>query len=148
MSAIRKDEGFTLLEVLVCFSLILILTAFFPLLIKNLFLLTQKGEGIHPLELEVFIQQATREVRNAKTVSVDGVALVIINEADQRVTYEYYQQKLRRRVNGTGHELLLHNVQSVLFEKTANGAIFKVKGRDHVTHEFRISAIPDQWFSE
>jgi competence protein ComGF len=148
MYIFRKNDGFTLLEVLVSFSLILILTAFFPLLLKNLSLLTEKGNGIHPLELEVFIQQATREVRTAKRVSVEGNVMVIINQADQRVTYEYFQKNIRRRVNGTGHEILLHGVESISFEEVRNGAVFRVKGRGGMIHEFKAGAIRNSWSEE
>lgn len=148
MSIFRNNDGFTLLEVLVSFSVVLILTAFFPLLIKNLTFLTEKEGGIHPLELEVFIQQATREVRNAKRVSVDGKAMVIINHADQRVTYEFYQKNVRRRVNGTGHELLLHGVESISYVQVRNGVIFTVKGRDERIHEFKVGAIRTSWSAE
>ena len=148
MSIFHKNDGFTLLEVLVSFSIILILTAFFPLLLKSLSLLTEKGDGIHPLELEVFIQQATREVRNAKKVSVEGNAMVIINQNDQRVTYEFYQKNVRRRVNGTGHELLLHGVESISFKEVRNGAIVNVKGKDEIIHEFKLGAIRTSWTSD
>lgn len=148
MYTFRKNEGFTLLEVLVSFSVILILTAFFPILLKNLSLLTEKGNGIHPLELEVFIQQATREVRTAKRVSVEGNAMVINNQVDQRVTYEYFQKNIRRRVNGSGHELLLHGVESISFKEEKNGAIFWVKGRDGMIHEFKVGAIRNSWGEE
>ncbi|MGD6774598.1 competence type IV pilus minor pilin ComGF [Sutcliffiella horikoshii] len=148
MSIFRKHDGFTLLEVLVSFSVILILTAFFPLLLKNLSLLTEKGDGIHPLELEVFIQQATREVRNAKRVSVESNAMVIINQDNQRVTYEFYQKNVRRRVNGTGHELLLHGVESITFKEVNNGAIVNVMGKDEIIHEFKLGAIRTSWTSE
>lgn len=148
MSIFHKNEGFTLLEVLVSFSIILILTAFFPLLLKSLSSLTEKGEGIHPLELEVFIQQATKEVRNAKSVSVEGNVMVIINQADQRVTYEFYQKNIRRRVNGTGHELLLHGVESISYEEVRNGAIVNVKGSDEISYEFKLGAIRTSWSEE
>lgn len=148
MSIFRKNGGFTLLEVLVSFSIILILTAFFPLLLKSLSSLTEKGGGIHPLELEVFIQQATREVRNAKRVSVEGNVMVIINQADQRVTYEFFHKNVRRRVDGTGHELLLHGVESISFEEVRNGAIVNVKGKDDIVHEFKVGAIRTSWNSE
>ncbi len=136
-----KEKGFTLLEVLVSFSVVLILTVFFPLLIKNLIVLTEQDDGIHPLELEIFIQQASKEMRNAKGVSVEGERIVMINQADQRVTYEFYQNNLRRRVNGTGHELLLHRVESISLEEDGNGVVCKVKGRDNVVHEFKIGKV-------
>jgi competence protein ComGF len=148
MYNIRKDGGFTLLEVLICFSVILILTALFPILIKNLVILTEKKEGIHLFELEVFIQQATREVRTAKKTSVEAGDFVIINQGGQRVTYEFFQQKIRRRVDGTGHELLLHHVKKVDFAERANGAIFILEGSDDATYEFRVSAIPIKWHPE
>ncbi|WP_404443378.1 prepilin-type N-terminal cleavage/methylation domain-containing protein [Sutcliffiella horikoshii] len=148
MSIIRKEEGFTLLEVLISFSLVLVLTTFFPLLIKNLITLTEINNGINQMELEVFIQQANREIKIAKRVFVEGKVLVIINQADQRVTYEYYQQKIRRRVNGSGHELLLHHVKSINFVEQENGASFRLEGSDDVVYEFRISAIPNSWYAE
>ncbi|CAG9619267.1 competence type IV pilus minor pilin ComGF [Sutcliffiella rhizosphaerae] len=142
MFIIRKEQGFTLLEVMISFSLVLLLTALFPILMKSIYHLTEKKDGIHPLELEVFIQQTAREVRNASEISVNGSVVKLTNQIGQLVSFEHYEDKLRRRVDGKGHELMLHGVMSAAFEEVSGGVMIKLKGRDENQYEILIRRIP------
>lgn len=142
---IKKSEGFTLIEVLISFSVVLLLTTFFPILLKSLSALTEEKSGIHPLELEVFIHQAKVEIRNAKNVTTNGLMLTIMNDNGQRITYENYQGNIRRRVNGTGHEIMLQNIKQVRFQQVKNGAIFFLEGNNQDLYEVHVRAIIKEW---
>jgi competence protein ComGF len=145
MLFLNDKRGFTLLEVLISFSIVLVITSFFPVLIKNLYQLTEKKNGISPLELDIFIQQTKMEVRNAKRTTSNGSVLTIVNRSDQQVTYAIYQNKIRRRVDGTGQELMLHHVHELSFSEVKNGFICRLKGRNGEAYEFRVSAIYKEW---
>jgi competence protein ComGF len=110
--------------------------------------LTQEEKGIHPLELEVFVQQAKMEVRNAKNVTTNGKMLTIINRNNQVITYENYQGKLRRRVNGAGHEIMLQNVEQATYESLNNGAIFLLQGNNEDFYEIIVSGIFKEWTAD
>ncbi|WP_078382680.1 competence type IV pilus minor pilin ComGF [Sutcliffiella halmapala] len=144
----KKSGGFTLIEVLVSFSVVLVLTAFFPILLKSIYTLTKENKEIHPLELEVFIHQAKMEIRNAKHVTTNGKMLTIMNRNNQTITYENYEGKVRRRVNGSGHEILLQNVHQVTYVEQNNGAVFLIEGNNHEFYEITVSAIVKEWTSD
>lgn len=70
------------------------------------------------IEWLVFIQQLKKEVRIAEEVSLDNRGELMLLIDNQFISYEKYGDKLRRRVNGTGHEVVLQKLQSVQFEVT------------------------------
>ncbi|WP_417899631.1 competence type IV pilus minor pilin ComGF [Bacillus haimaensis] len=139
-----NEKGFTLLEALVSFSVVLIITAFLPILFQTIYTLVKEEEGIHPLELEVFTHQAKMEIRTAKSVTTTGKILTIKN-GNKSITYEKYQGNIRRRVNGTGHEIMLQNVKDVVFVQARNGAILFITGDEEDFHEIPIHAILKDW---
>lgn len=140
-----NEKGFTLIEALVSFSVVLIITAFLPILFQTIYTLLKEEKGIHPLELEVFTQQAKVEIRTAKSVTTTGKILTIKNVNNQSITYEKYQGNIRRRVNGTGHEIMLQNVRDVVFVQARNGAILFITGDEADFYEIPIYAILKDW---
>lgn len=143
-----NERGFTLIEVLVSFSAVLIITAVLPLLFQTIFTLTKVEDGVHPLELEVFSQQAKMEIRTAKSVTTSGKILTIKNGNGLSITYEKYQGNIRRRVNGTGHEIMLQNVGDVTFVQARNGAVFFITGDNGDFYEIPVHAIRKEWAYE
>lgn len=140
-----NEKGFTLMEALVSFSVVLIITAFLPILFQTIYTLLKEEKGIHPLELEVFTQQAKMEIRTAKSVTTTDKVLTIRNGNNQSITFEKYQGNIRRRVNGTGHEIMLQNVKDVVFVQTRNGAILFITGDEEDFYEIPIHAILKDW---
>lgn len=57
-----------------------------------------------------------KEVRVAEKISLDNRGVLILLIDNQSISYEKYGDKLRRRVNGAGHEVVLQKLQSVQFE--------------------------------
>ncbi|MCA1320537.1 prepilin-type N-terminal cleavage/methylation domain-containing protein [Bacillus tianshenii] len=141
----RDEKGFTLMEVLVSFSVVLMITAFLPILFQAVHTFIKEEKGVHPLELEVFTQQAKNEIRTAKSVTSTGKILTIRNANNQNVTYEKYQGNIRRRVNGTGHEILLQNIKDVVFVQERNGATIYITGAGEDFYEVGIYAILKDW---
>lgn len=110
----QKNNGFTLIEML--FSLVILLfVASFAL---QLFTMAHKWlpdtRNLNPLEWEVFLNQAKKEVRKSNSMNVVNKTLQLAIGSDV-VTIEKYQDKLRRRINGTGHDLMLQNIADVKF---------------------------------
>jgi competence protein ComGF len=140
-----NESGFTLMEALVSFSVVLIITAFLPILFQTIYTLLREEKGIHPLELEVFSHQAKMEIRTAKSVTTTGKVLTIRNGNNQSITYEKYQGNIRRRVNGTGHEIMLQKVKNVVFVQVRNGAILFITGDEEDFYEIPLHAILKDW---
>lgn len=134
----NNEYGFTLVELLVSFSVLLVVCASLPLLLKSLHNLTFTPVTIHPLELDVFVQQVNNEIRAGKELYVVRNVLTIVNNDDEKITYEYYQNRIRRRVNGTGHVIALQNVFSFFVTETSNGAILQITGLNGEKYEINV----------
>ncbi|MFP7471971.1 competence type IV pilus minor pilin ComGF [Niallia taxi] len=122
---VKGEKGFLLTEMLVALSLFLVFCAFFPLAIK----LTTDGaiisSSLRSLEWDVFLHQLKKEVRLAESVRVTEQKLHLTVE-EENIHYELYGNKIRRRVNGTGHEVCLQEVKAVKFEAIQNGVMIAV----------------------
>ena len=122
----KREAGFILTEMLVALTLFLVFCAFFPLAIK----ITTEGRiissSLHSLEWDVFLHQLKKEVRLAESVRVADQKLYLTVD-EKNIQYELYGNKIRRRVNGTGHEVCLQEVETVKFEAVQNGVKIAVK---------------------
>ncbi len=73
------------------------------------------------MEWEVFCSQAKKEIRVSNKADVVAGRLVLTTNSET-IYYEKYNNILRRRVNSTGHEVILQNVAQVTFTRQ-NSAI-------------------------
>jgi competence protein ComGF len=128
------NRGFTLLEMLLSFTIFIMIASFIPLFLQLAAFPSEKNK-LNLLEWEVFLQQAKIEIREASELEVKDGVLYLKNLYGQKVSYEQYNHSLRRRVDGTGHEILLKNIKSVSFQIVTNGCIVVVT--DLNENEFR-----------
>ncbi|MEM5011935.1 competence type IV pilus minor pilin ComGF [Niallia taxi] len=116
----KGETGFILAEMLVALSLFLIICAFFPLTVKLITDGSSVSHSLRSLEWDVFIHQLKKEVRLATSVRVSEQKLNLTVEGEN-VQYEKYENKIRRRVNGAGHEVCLQEIEKVEFEAIESG---------------------------
>ncbi|MBK5483940.1 ComGF family competence protein [Peribacillus sp. TH16] len=113
---LRKNDGFTIIEML--FSLMILMTT--SIFILQLFSIIhtqlESKDKLHPKEWEIFTMQMQQEVRGAKSQDVIENKLYLLS-GDQLSFIEQYEDKLRRRVNGKGHEVILQNISKFKVEK-------------------------------
>ncbi|MBM7363814.1 competence type IV pilus minor pilin ComGF [Priestia taiwanensis] len=121
-----NTKGFTLLESLLALSITIVIVSLLPLFIQLLHNDFQKKEGLHMFEWEIFLQQAQMELRGSQKVTVSTNDLLFIGKEGERIMYEKKNGKLRRRVNGAGHEVLLQHVDTIRFIPIEQGIIIKV----------------------
>lgn len=113
------EQGFTMLEMLFSFTIFCVIVTLFPTFI-GMVLQGPTDSRLQRFEWEVFVSQIKKEIRFVDQLYVEGNIVYLQKESDI-VTYELYQDKLRRRVNGMGHEVLLQNVANIRFEEIVNG---------------------------
>ena len=130
---LRKNEGFTMIEML--FSLMILMTI--SLFVLQLFTIIQTQIGtnnkIHPKEWEIFTLQMQQEVRSSKSQDVVGNKLYLLS-GDDLSLIEQYNDKLRRRVNGEGHEVILQNISNLQVEK--DGDVIEIQITDKAGKTF------------
>jgi len=101
-----NSKGFTLIEVLLSLQILLITLMFLPSLVQ----LLQPETNYSDYETDQFIRFLEREIQTGEIIAVENQQLLLLNHQQQFVTIEQYQSVIRRRVNQTGHEILLQHV--------------------------------------
>lgn len=120
-----KERGFTLIEML--FSL-LIFMMIATLILQILLVIEKTREtknGINQMEWELFIQDIEREVRKSQSNEIVDNK-IILSKNSQLISIGKYNSIIRRRVDYTGHEVLLHNVNTFDVRKEEHAIIISV----------------------
>ncbi|WP_121611839.1 competence type IV pilus minor pilin ComGF [Mesobacillus foraminis] len=123
---ILNERGFTIAEMLVVFTAFCMLMAFLPLGVKMVLQHNYLDSRVQRLEWEVFNTQLKRETRISTRMTVDKDKLLLYRNGES-VLFEKYDSAIRRRVNYTGHEIILQNVASLAFSPRTNGYCITVK---------------------
>ncbi|MBD8135097.1 ComGF family competence protein [Bacillus sp. CFBP 13597] len=124
---LRKNDGFTMIELL--FSLLILMTT--SLFVLQLFSIIhtqmRSVDKLHPKEWEVFTMQMKQEVRSSKAQDVMGNKLYLLS-GEQLASLEQYEDKVRRRVDGMGHEVILQNISE--FQVNKDGSVIVINITD------------------
>lgn len=120
-----NDRGFTMLEMLFSFSIFCMVASFLPLMF-NIMFHHQSIEGrLQEMEWGLFVNQLKKEIQASDYVNIVNGELTVINGEDT-TTFQKYQNMLRRRVNGKGHEVVLQNVKEISFQHIGGGIQVRV----------------------
>ncbi len=136
---VSNDKGFTLVEMLVTFSILLVILSLISPFLSVVF--RDNNDQFNKLEWQILIQQMKMEVREASEITVSKNNSVFFkNPSGELVSFEKYNDKIRRRVNGKGHEVLLQQITDVTFESKTDGFLISVVTVDGNTYQAVISA--------
>lgn len=113
----NREKGFTLVEMLVSFTLFLIIVSFFPIIIPLVKQTYNPDFSMNEMEWEIFVNQLAMEYREAKEVGIHATTLTLKMENNQIITYERYEDKIRRRVDESGHEVVLQHIKNIMYEQ-------------------------------
>lgn len=139
---LKSESGYTLAEMLFSFSVWLYVVTLIAMFIPFIYVNTQFSNEVEEKEWEIFLHQSKLELRGARQITAVNQRLTFINFSNERVDYEQYGQLIRRRVDGKGHEILLHFVQSVEFKKQANHIEISVRTVNKQKFSAKIYVIP------
>ncbi|MFP5109232.1 competence type IV pilus minor pilin ComGF [Neobacillus sp. C211] len=134
-----NEKAFTLIEVLIAFSIfttiIFFMTPVFQIILTN----KDTEASLQAMEWEVFSSQIKKEIRLSTRAEVISGRLVLTKDTET-IQYEKYGTNLRRRVNSTGHEIILQNVSQYSFT-ILNNAV-KTIVTDLWGKEYSVTAFP------
>lgn len=102
---------------LVSFTLFLIIVSFFPIIIPLAKQTYNPDFSMNEMEWEIFVNQLAMEYREAKEVGINATTLTLKMENNQIITYERYEDKIRRRVDESGHEVVLQHIKNIMYEQ-------------------------------
>ncbi|WP_409270642.1 competence type IV pilus minor pilin ComGF [Neobacillus sp. SCS-31] len=112
-----NERGFSLAEMLIALGAFCIIA--YLLLPSILVIASNKshaGHRLQEMEWDVFFNQAKKEVRMSSSAEVVSGRLIMKNGKDT-IIYEKYGNLLRRRVNVSGHEVLIQKIASASFSR-------------------------------
>ncbi|RXI99588.1 hypothetical protein DS745_14790 [Anaerobacillus alkaliphilus] len=132
----KHKNGFTLVEVLIAFSILILLTSFLPQAIK---VIRFEPKLLHHMETSLFFQQLTLDVQLSSTIQVANNILYLQQNNEEEVTYAYFQNRVRRQVNHKGQEIVLQNISTIKFTKWKNGIDVLITDIYNQTHQNRIT---------
>lgn len=128
-----NERGFTLSEMLFGFSIFTLIVFFLSPLLQMSEKEFMKKRHLQEMEWDVFVSQIKFEIHSSVNATVSSNTLYITSPYET-VSYEKYGSTLRRRVNETGHEILLQNVEKVDFITLQNGIRVTVIDSTNTVH--------------
>jgi competence protein ComGF len=84
------------------------------------------AKRLQEMEWDIFSSQIKKEIRMSTKVQVVNNRLILTEDMGS-ITIEKYENILRRRVNNTGHEVLLQNIAEVNFTLLPNTVRIAIK---------------------
>ncbi|PLR99923.1 competence protein comGF [Bacillus sp. T33-2] len=127
---------------LFAFSIFCMVVSFLPLGIRSALEPAVMDSRLQRLEWEVFNSQVKKELRTAEKIMVQNEKLIMILEG-QTILYERYGSNIRRRVDYSGHEILLQNIAEVRYEMTENGVEIFVEDQRGDAHSSTVRSFID-----
>ena len=120
------------------FSLLILMTT--SLFVLQLFSIIhtqmRSVDKLHPKEWEVFTMQMKQEVRSSKAQDVMGNKLYLLS-GEQLSSLEQYEDKVRRRVDGMGHEVILQNISEFKVNKDGSVIVINITDKAGTTFSRR-----------
>ncbi|GMB07644.1 competence type IV pilus minor pilin ComGF [Thermolongibacillus altinsuensis] len=123
---IKREGGFTLLEMLIVLSAFLVVVSFVSLFFRMSAAYVNSGGKFNRFEWLVFNQQAKVELRETKEIKIVNSTIYFYKQNGEKVTYEKYGSFIRRRVNDQGHEIMLQHISSVFYSSENQGLRIRV----------------------
>jgi competence protein ComGF len=125
-----NEHAFTLVEMLFSFLVFTIIIFFISPLLGVMVQHNAPSIRLQEMEWDVFSSQIKKEIRMSTKGQVVSNRLILTEDGGS-ISFEKYENILRRRVNNTGHEVLLQNVAEVNFTLLPNMVRVDVKDLNH-----------------
>ncbi len=129
----------TLLETIVMFALFLTIISLLPNMFY--FFIVADERKIKEEEFQLFVLQLQSEFRRSEQYHVnDSQTMLYLYRSREGsdvdlIEYEKYAHIVRRRVNGSGHELFLNQVHDFYVEESEIGILIKVESLNGIKYE-------------
>ncbi|WP_353462102.1 competence type IV pilus minor pilin ComGF [Mammaliicoccus sciuri] len=122
---LKNSKGFTMIEMLLSLSFLLIILALIPLLIKSLYLFKDNAMDHTHFELMMFRKELSDEIKES-TIKLDNAhnRIKFINEMHS-TEFTLLNGKIIKTINGRGNITLVNNVKTFQVDKISNET-FKV----------------------
>ena len=121
----KNEKGLTLLELMLTLTILLAVIWVVPLLMSAA--LTESGRDFQQEEASLFFHLFSKEIREATNVAHSKGSIEVTKKDGTMVKYEMYGSSIRRRVNNTGHEIVLQEVRGFVIEVSGSEVMIEVE---------------------
>ncbi|WP_323705719.1 competence type IV pilus minor pilin ComGF [Mammaliicoccus sciuri] len=114
---LKNNKGFTMIEMLLSLSFLLIILALVPLLIKSLYLFKDNAMDHTHFELMMFRKELSDEIKES-TLKLDSAnnRIKFVNEI-RSIEFTLLNEKIIKSINGRGNITLVNNVKAFQVDK-------------------------------
>ncbi|WP_165981013.1 competence type IV pilus minor pilin ComGF [Macrococcus lamae] len=130
LSVFKKDEGFTLLEMLLNFSIAIIIMSLFPLIIQNIMMFKSVSSDNYDINFELCLRDILSEIKNKEVTAVNGELLAKDLTTGKIYSYNYHLGRIIRKVDRAGYVILLEQVKQAEFYEQNQSVFLRIKWQD------------------
>lgn len=107
----NSQRGMTLIELMLTVTILVAIVSVLPILMNAA--VKSTGEDLQQQEAQLFFRLFCKEVREASRITIVGDNVELLKTDGTLALYERYGSSIRRRVNGTGHEVVLQHIRKL-----------------------------------
>lgn len=135
LNQLKKNDGFTLLEVLISLFLISVIITLFPIILQ--FFLKVKVPADN-FDIDIFILDIYSEINVTEEYDVKKISdrEIQIQNDKRKINYRYFDKRLIKSVNNDGFITLMYDVSKFNVEETKD--VFRVNVGGKKTFEIAI----------
>ncbi|WP_414055030.1 competence type IV pilus minor pilin ComGF [Macrococcus equi] len=125
-----QSKGFTMVEMLISLSIIVMIMSLLPLIYIHIFQLSGKSTDHFDVNNAMFQKDLYDELAKADYVKVINHQLFIYQDTNV-ILYQYHNQRIIRKLNNSGYIIMLEGVSDGRFEEKNNGIYLTIKREKH-----------------
>ena len=134
----HNNKGFTLAEMLLSLSVLGLIVTFIAGMTPLICYHQYSGEIHDQMEWEMFINQIKKEIRMSEKIEFTPYNRVLLWNGDRNILYEKYGNRIRRRVDGRGHQIILFKIKQFSYGKMEHGITITVLHENGRLYEAKI----------
>ncbi|KMM37851.1 competence type IV pilus minor pilin ComGF [Guptibacillus hwajinpoensis] len=138
----NNEKGMTLLELMLTVTILIAIVSVMPLLMNAA--VKSTGVDLQHQEAQLFFRLFCKEVREASQITIVGDKVELLKTDGARVLYERYGSSIRRRVNGTGHEVVLQDIRRVKVNLLGKKVTIEVELQNGESEQRMVFQIADE----
>ncbi|MCG7420062.1 competence type IV pilus minor pilin ComGF [Macrococcus epidermidis] len=136
-TALRKSNGFTMIEMMINLSIIIMIMSLLPLIYMNIYQLSGKSTDHFDVNNAMFQRDLYDELNNADYVEIVNNQLWIYT-GDDIIQYLYHKHRIIRKLNQEGYIIMLEGVKNAYFEIHDNAVYLSIERFNKHTVTYQI----------
>lgn len=136
-TALRKSNGFTMIEMMINLSIIIMIMSLLPLIYMNIYQLSGKSTDHFDVNNAMFQRDLYEELNNADYVEIVNNQLWIFT-GDDIIQYLYHKHRIIRKLNQEGYIIMLEGVKNAYFEIRDNAVYLSIERFNKHTVTYQI----------